>query len=551
MGCARETADECKGLPLAITVVAATMRGKTDVDEWNLSLSLMKIADPSFPNTHPRIRRDLYQILRGSYKDLPRADPNLQHCFLYCAMYPEDKKIDVDALVRMWIADGLVQSREATYSRDMDLGRSYVKLLIDRSLFQDVSFERRSKDNVKKPVNVWKGRYITVHDVIRDMAIYVGEEEENFLCRPGQQLQKFPHNGKQDWARISLFRNQIEKLPEDFICPKLVSLILSENPLIYSDPEGFLIKLNSLRVLDLSHTQIESVPTWVTQLTLLEFLTLSSTNIKELPTAICSLSKLQFLDLSDCRFLTALPREMSKLTSLKRLHLSMGMEKPLNDPTNCMALKDLTNLTELRLVLFSKFDALATIMGTWPEMRHLYLHHINMNYVKYNLPDEMQEMKKLQSLVLVDYIGVKLPQWVCGFQQLERLELDGSDHVKKLPPLERLSTLKFLKLRNYSSVRDLGIGSSGNSAGFPMLEMLHLSNMSKLRSIAEEGVLKGETLLHLRVLKIKKCVVLRKLPKGMEKLVNLTVYGHRSWWEQIIWEDNNMKMYLHKLFNEI
>jgi len=100
-------------------------------------------------------------------------------------------------------------------------------------------------------------------------------------------------------------------------------------------------------------------------------------------------------------------------------------------------------------------------------------------------------------------------------------------------------------------VRDLGIGSSGNSAGFPMLEMLHLSNMSKLRSIAEEGVLKGETLLHLRVLKIKKCVVLRKLPKGMEKLVNLTVYGHRSWWEQIIWEDNNMKMYLHKLFKEI
>jgi disease resistance protein RPS2 len=84
MGCARETADECRGLPLARTVVAATMRGKTDVEEWNLSLSLMKIADPSFPNTHPRIDRDLYQILRGSYKDLPRGDPNLQHCFLYC-----------------------------------------------------------------------------------------------------------------------------------------------------------------------------------------------------------------------------------------------------------------------------------------------------------------------------------------------------------------------------------------------------------------------------------------------------------------------------------
>lgn len=389
-----------------------------------------------------------------------------------------------------------------------------------------------------------------MHDVIRDMAIYVGEKE-NFLCRAGQQRKDFPHSWKQDCERISLFSNQIEKLPENFICPKLVSFILSENPLIYPVPENFLIKLNALRVLDLSHTQIESMPTSVTQLTLLEFLTLSSTNIKELPPAICSLSRLQFLDLSDCKVLTSLPSEMSKLTSLKRLHLSMGMEKALNDPTNVMALKDLTNLIELRLVLFSKFDALAAIMGNWPEMRHLYLHHINMNNVKYNLPDEMQKMKKLQSLVLDDYIGVKLPKWMCDFQQLERLELDGSDNVKELPPLERLSTLKFLKLRNYSSVRDLGIGSSGNSGGFPMLETMHLSSMTKLRSIAEEGVLKRGTLLKLRVLKIQKCVVLRKLPIGMEKLDHLIIYGHKSWWEQITWEDNNMKMHLHTSFKEI
>lgn len=190
-------------------------------------------------------------------------------------------------------------------------------------------------------------------------------------------------------------------------------------------------------------------------------------------------------------------------------------------------------------------------MGNWPEMRHLYLHHINMNNVKYNLPDEMQKMKKLQSLVLDDYIGVKLPKWMCDFQQLERLELDGSDNVKELPPLERLPTLKFLKLRNYSSVRDLGIGSSVNSGGFPMLEVMHLSNMTKLRSLAEEGVLKRGTLLKLRVLKIQKCVVLRKLPKGMEKLDHLIIYGHKSWWEQITWEDNDMKMHLHTLFKEI
>lgn len=42
--CARKIADECQGLPLAINVVAAVMRGKgTKVDDWNYCLSLIKL----------------------------------------------------------------------------------------------------------------------------------------------------------------------------------------------------------------------------------------------------------------------------------------------------------------------------------------------------------------------------------------------------------------------------------------------------------------------------------------------------------------------------
>ena len=74
--------------------------------------------------------------------------------------------------------------------------------------------------------------------------------------------------------------------------------------------------------------------------------------------------------------------------------------------------------------------------------------------------------------------------------------------------------------------------------------------MPKLRSI---GVLEEGTLPKLRVLKIKKCPLLKKLPIGMEKLPNLSaLYGHRiSWWDKIIWEDHNMKICLQKLFKEI
>lgn len=555
MECAKKIAEECQCLPLAITVVAKAMRAKKTLDEWKTSLSQMK--DSSFPHTHVSVDKELYQKLRWSYEELAQTR-KLQLCFLYCAMYPEDEKIWVDELVRIWIGEGFIE--------DMQRGHSYVKLLIDRGLFQSVNPVKQGMGIlVNKPVNVWKKRFITVHDVIRDVAINIAEQQNNYLCRAGLQLTAFPRNAQQ-CQRVSVRCNQIKSVRKDNLCTQLVSLILSTN--LNLNSLSFSNNLNSLRILDLSNTQIESVPTSLPELrvldlsntkidsvptsfTRLEFLTLRGTCIKELPREIGDLSDLEFLDVSECKYLTSLPEEISQLRSLRRLHLSMGMENAVTDPKNVMALRGLKNLTELHLYLFFKFEkheTMGTIMGSWVEMRHLYLHYNHMLPSKSNLPEGMQSMKNLQTLVLYDYRGTRLPNWICDFQQLERLELDSCENVKELPLLGRLPCLKFLKLRKYSNVRDLEIGSDG----FPELEMLHLSEIPKLRSIGK-GAFVEESLPKLRVLKIKKCPLLRKLPIGLEKLPNFkALYGHKiSWWEKLTWEDHNMKTRLHELFREI
>lgn len=557
MECAKKIAEECQCLPLAITVVAKAMRAKKKLAEWNKSLSQMKHS--SFPHTHVSVDKELYQKLRWSYEELAQI-PKLQLCFLYCAMYPEDEKIWVDELVRIWIGEGFIE--------DMQLGHSYVELLIDRGLFQSVNPEKQGMGIlVNKPVNVWKKRFITVHDVIRDVAINIGEQQNNYLCRAGLGLRAFPHR-PQHRQRVSVRCNQIESVREHHLYKRLVSLILSTNPLTCDVQGSFLNNLKSLRILDLSNTQIESVPKFLPELrvldlsntkiesvptsfTRLEFLTLRGTCIKELPSQIGNLSDLEFLDVSGCKYLTSLPEEISQLRSLRRLHLSMGMENAVTDPKNVMALRGLKNLTELHLYLFFKFEEhgiMETIMGSWVEMRHLYLHYNHMFPSKSNLPEGMQRMKNLQTLVLYDYRGTRLPNWICEFQKLERLELDSCENVKELPLLGGLPCLKFLKLRKYSNVRDLEIGS----CGFPKLEMLHLSEIPKLRSIAR-GVLEEAALPKLRVLKIKKCPLVRKLPIGLEKLPNFkALYGHKiSWWEKLIWEDQNLKTRLHELFREI
>lgn len=311
---ARQVAEECKGLPLAIKVIAAAMMGNPAVWQWELALKQMQKVDLNFPLTHPRIDRDLYQPLRLSYDSLPH--PHLKSCFLYCAMFQEDDPIVVDHLVQMWIAEGVVKTNEdADYDYVLKTAESYVKLLEHRCLFQ-----------------VGNG-VISVHDVVRDMAIYIGENEESCVLRAGQSLQHFPdikdpHNCK----RISVSENNLTSLSATNLrCPKLVSLLLDGSYELKEIPEAFLLNFPSLRVLDLSGVAMKSLPTSLWQLTQLEWLALDLTEIGEICEDIGNLSHLQFLHLYICDNLKSLPSRMGELKNLKHLKMEGCDPRFIND----------------------------------------------------------------------------------------------------------------------------------------------------------------------------------------------------------------------------
>jgi hypothetical protein len=60
------------------------------------------------------------------------------------------------------------------YEYVLNTGDSYVKLLENRCLFEV------------------KGGMIIFHNVVHDMEIYIGENEENCVLRACQSLQNFP-----------------------------------------------------------------------------------------------------------------------------------------------------------------------------------------------------------------------------------------------------------------------------------------------------------------------------------------------------------------------
>lgn len=575
---ARKIADDCKGSPLSLSVVAAAMNGKTtSVVYWDqISLNLMKsTADPSFPNTHPRVDPELYQRLRRwSYDTLP--NPNVKNCFLYCALLPKGSGVSVDYLVHRWIAEGLVRSKQENHLIDVATGHSYANLLVDRCLFQNIGN--------KKAKNVWTPQSIRVRDAIRDVAIYIGEEIENCVFKASQHLQNFPENlHNEDCKRISLYDNDIENLPTEFTCPKLVSLILSRNR-IKDVPSRFLVSLTSLKVLDLSQNKtISSIPPSVGQLKQLEFLDLQYlSEIQDLPAEIGHLSSLKFLLLAGCSGLKSLPSEIGKLQNLITLSIweceslraipyeifqLTSLDKldaakvkfilEIESEVSIWRLKGLRNLTQLRIAV--KVDAQegikVGIMGTWLEMRHLWLDlQHSGDYVMDDLPRDMQKMSKLQSFILEHYQGLSLPDYTIQFQHLEYLNLSDCGHLRELSPLEWVPNLKVLKLYNCPNLKELGIGNPDRASGFLMLEKLVLERLTKLESLAgplNNGVWSETTLRRFGILKIYDCPFLKRLPMGMNKLLNLSkILGKKQWWQTIIWEDDSMKVHLNKLFTE-
>ncbi|CAL5405679.1 unnamed protein product [Camellia sinensis] len=283
---ARKVSKECSGLPLAIIIVGASMRGKTTETLWNDALNALEMSVPSIKG----IKDKVYKPLKWSYDSLFFQDMDIKSCFLYCSLYPEDFSIQVRELVQCWIAEGLV---------------------VDSCLLEDGIFNHTVK----------------MHDVVRDVAIWIATSSKLDGCKSFVQSgigsnQISEAELSESLNRVSFMENEIIRLPDCAIrCPKVSSLLLQGNLPLEIVPEAFLLGFPALRVLNLSETRIHTLPLSVIQLHKLEALLLQGCqNLKELP-PLGTLHRLQVLDCSSTN-LEALPEGMENLTDLRLLDLS-------------------------------------------------------------------------------------------------------------------------------------------------------------------------------------------------------------------------------------
>jgi disease resistance protein RPS2 len=203
-------ARECAGLPLGIITMAETMRGVVDICEWRNALHELKESKVRKEDMEPKV----FYILRFSYTHL--SDSDLQRCFLYCAVFPEDFMIPRKGLVRYLIDEGVIKGFNSRVV-EFDKGHSMLNRLENICLLEGAKmYGDRS--------------CVKMHDLIRDMAIQILQENSQVIAKAGAQLKEFldAEEWTENLTRVSLTHNQIKEIPFSHSprCSNLSTLLL-------------------------------------------------------------------------------------------------------------------------------------------------------------------------------------------------------------------------------------------------------------------------------------------------------------------------------------
>ncbi|XP_010931107.1 disease resistance protein At4g27190 [Elaeis guineensis] len=309
---AKKVAKECGGLPLAIVVVGRALRGFKERSVWDDALLQLK---QSTPTNLEGVEEQLFKSLELSYKQLKTDE--MKVLFLYCCLFREDYDISENELTRYAVGEGLLKG---VYS--LEDVRRRLHFLVEKLKASCLLLTSDKMGCVK------------LHDVVRDVAVYIASKDDNhFFVKAGLGVRDWPEG--ENWEackRISLMNNDLQALPDRPNCPRVATLLLNINPITTGIPSNFFQRMAALKVLDLSDTDIESLPLSLAHLTNLVTLRLDRCQKLQDITMVENLKKLEILGLQKCR-VSVLPEEIGTLVNLKLLDIS-----------NCSALRIPPNL---------------------------------------------------------------------------------------------------------------------------------------------------------------------------------------------------------------
>ncbi|XP_030924595.1 disease resistance protein At4g27190-like [Quercus lobata] len=320
---AKEVAEECGGLPVAIVTVGRALENKSEF-EWSAALQQLKNA---IPKNIPGLDSKVYSSIELSYGYLKSDEA--KSCFLLCCLFPEDYDILIELLVRYGVGqrlfakiDTVAEARNRVHAIVKNLKRSF--LLLDSEVGE---------------------QFVKMHDVVRDVAISIAENQ-GFLVRCNENMEEWPEKDSCERSTaISLVTVELKRHPDGLECPKLELLQLAfEIDTLQTLPPNLFKGMKGLKVLSLFGMSFPSLPQSINvlqnlrtlqfvnceitdasaigELRKLEILSFLGSKIKELPGEMRNLSYLKFLEFTECNDLERIPPNLlSSLSHLEEFYM--------------------------------------------------------------------------------------------------------------------------------------------------------------------------------------------------------------------------------------
>ncbi|KAK4384687.1 putative disease resistance protein RGA4 [Sesamum angolense] len=275
-GVGRKISDKCKGLPLTVKTISSLMRFKNSLKDWHdvLSSEFWELEEAE----------GLFPPLMLSYYDLPST---MKRCFSFCAIFPKDHVIEVNNLIKLWMAQGYLSSTE----------------MVEMEAIVNNNLERKMESSHKR------ARHVTL----------IRSEDARFPDVPN--VEKF-------------FTFWVQSFHDS---PPIVSQLDRVEP-------ELLRRLARVRALDLSRNRIANL----CDLYNLQTLKLSACDhLRKLPRHIGRLINLRHLEIDRTDSLKTLPKGIGNLKSLHTLSKFIIVRGNDRGEATCR-LEDLNNLNNLR-----------------------------------------------------------------------------------------------------------------------------------------------------------------------------------------------------------
>ncbi|CAI9111954.1 OLC1v1012306C3 [Oldenlandia corymbosa var. corymbosa] len=395
----KKIAKNCKGLPLAVVLVAGILAGK--------DISLWKHIESS--TSSELVSEMCMDVLELSYEDLTDS---LKSCFLYFAAFPEDTVIRSEKLKNMWIAEGLIPRTDQKSS--FEIANEYLSHLISRNLI--ILEEASSTGDIKA---------CRVHDLLHNLCL-VKSREDNFMHRvdhedgDDSQPSKLLIPKKYEHYRLCVHAKWEEFVKTEPVGPFVHSLVVYYNndswQFEYPYPSALLNSFTFLKVLDLELIEIEGCfPEEVTLMVHLRYLAISCDD-RDLPSSIVNLWNLETLILPSQ--LVFIPEFFWKMKSLRYVHID---ELRLDGIENHKYGK-LEKLEVLsRVIIFNEYE-IEELLRRLPALRKLT--HTSRSSMKNGRLDSIPT--PLESLSVVCFPAFDFPS------SLRKLTLDSLGLHRKL-----------------------------------------------------------------------------------------------------------------------